>query len=706
MWPVAYLLIRACIGWLQFMERSNRAFVNSTLVLAAAGAAHCCLIVYALFLTVHNRAMRYDGYHEGYVDHLPPLVAWSETLAVASFWVWLLAGLATAAVRVVDVDSENLPSGVEDTKISAVNKIMGSPVLRRALGLAQSLSCAVLFIDVLLLCITMAMMEGGISTCEFCTFLIAVVFAIPHAALALGHLHPSVNKSLEAMFPQGMIESAAAEAAAMAPQLCVVLGVADAPGHAYFWQKLVYSCTAVAIVAAVIVSALSPGKNTGAALPPEASQSFSCIWVSVSAAICIILSYPDMNQWSTWVGTALVCGFGMFGYPLWKDEALDWLEPIFTVRSDSYKRLPNHQRQMVRSASWIMGVLCAITGLWDIILHPPTAQTLNIHNDALSAVVSHNLILRWKPSAAVHDANDTLAVIASAMNIPVDHLEVEAEMPEHRLLIFHAMPGKLKEVTLSDLRLNWSQLAHDPKSRSKLAGIVDTSFPALISARTCNTVNRRDKGETVEDDSDKKGSLKTEDAREAYKAACKWWSESIQKYNEAFSKEVSEIRIKKTKFLAQWQAGTNPTEPDLQLSLANLMNRSSETVRIEKTLAAERIAIFETADGLPKSKMELGQAWILSLADTTEVKAKFAENNLDHGFPRFIQLNQCVKWLAQEEPAAKENEDEETKLKRERSRAMHAACKWWVDQLPAQETQLPAEGTQAAETSGEKKTTV
>merc|ERR1719461_1294419 len=135
------------------------------------------------------------------------------------------------------------------------------------------------------------MMEGGISVCELCTFLIAVMFAIPHALLALGHLHPGINKSLQALLPHGMIESAASEAAAMAPQLCVILGVADAPGHAFFWQKAIYLSTAVTFIAAVIASALSPGKNSGAALPPEASQSFACAWVSVSAAVCIILSY-------------------------------------------------------------------------------------------------------------------------------------------------------------------------------------------------------------------------------------------------------------------------------------------------------------------------------------------------------------------------------------------------------------------------------
>ena len=31
---------------------------------------------------------------------------------------------------------------------------------------------------------------------------------------------------------------------------------------------------------------------------------------------------------------------------------LDWLEPIFVIRSDSHKRMPNQQRQLLRAISW------------------------------------------------------------------------------------------------------------------------------------------------------------------------------------------------------------------------------------------------------------------------------------------------------------------------------------------------------------------
>jgi hypothetical protein len=373
----------------------------------------------------------------------------------------------------------------------------------------------------------MAMMEGGISACEFCTFLIAVTFATPHAAIALGHLHPGTNELLQGIFPHGTIESAASEAAAMAPQLCVILGVADAPGHAYFWQKVIYLSTSAAFIAAVIASALSPGKIAGAALPPEASQSFACLWVSISAAISIILSYPSMNQWFTWIGAALVCGFGIFGYPLWKDEVLDWLEPIFVIRSDTHKRRPDQQRQVVRSVSWALGVLCAVTGLWDIILHPPVAQSAEF------------------------------------------------------------------------------------------------------------------------------------------------------------------------KLLAQWQAGATPTEADLQLSLANLLNRSSDTLKIETTFADERFAMFAPVDNEPTSKLGLAQAWLGITMDTTG-KANMTEKNLEPGFPGIVLLPDCQRLLAEPEEetvAAKER----YKLTREQKRAIRVACKWWTDRIPAEE-EKPA--TEALATGG------
>ena len=39
-------------------------------------------------------------------------MALTETLAVSSLWVWLIAGFTTAAVRMLDEDADGLPLGL------------------------------------------------------------------------------------------------------------------------------------------------------------------------------------------------------------------------------------------------------------------------------------------------------------------------------------------------------------------------------------------------------------------------------------------------------------------------------------------------------------------------------------------------------------------------------------------------------------------
>ena len=53
----------------------------------------------------------FSGYHQGSSEQLPQAVALTETLAVSSLWVWLIAGFTTAAVRMLDEDADGLPLG-------------------------------------------------------------------------------------------------------------------------------------------------------------------------------------------------------------------------------------------------------------------------------------------------------------------------------------------------------------------------------------------------------------------------------------------------------------------------------------------------------------------------------------------------------------------------------------------------------------------
>ena len=48
-----------------------------------------------------------------------------------------------------------------------------------------------------------------------------------------------------------------------------------APGHAYWWQNIVYSVSSMAFIAAVVASARSPAKVSNVALPPEKGETLA-----------------------------------------------------------------------------------------------------------------------------------------------------------------------------------------------------------------------------------------------------------------------------------------------------------------------------------------------------------------------------------------------------------------------------------------------
>ncbi|CAJ1415147.1 unnamed protein product [Effrenium voratum] len=371
MQPLVYLAVRGWLGWIQFVERSRRAFLNSSLVLVAAGAVHCWAVVYSLFVAVHTRAMRYGGYHAGSNEQLPSSVALTETLAVSSLWVWLIAGFTTAAVRMLDEDADGLPLGTDDLKWGPILRFIRSPFLHSALGHAHSVSCAGLFVSIIFLCATMAAMKGGITVCESCLAIVAIGFAVPHMVLAGRRLSESIDQALSTILPDDSFEAAAAEAASLGPQLCVLLSLADAPGHAYWWQNIVYTAASMAFVAAVVASGRSPAKMSNVALPPEKAESFVCLGLDATTSLAIVMSYPQLNTWYLRIGVVAVIACAVAAqYSPVRDIYLDWLEPIFVIRSDSYKRVPNFHRQALRAMSWGAAGLCAVVALWDIALHP------------------------------------------------------------------------------------------------------------------------------------------------------------------------------------------------------------------------------------------------------------------------------------------------------------------------------------------------
>mmetsp|Transcript_44467 Transcript_44467/g.102773 ORF Transcript_44467/g.102773 Transcript_44467/m.102773 type:complete len:530 (-) Transcript_44467:153-1742(-) len=515
MQPLAYLAVRGLLAWVQFVQRSERAFVNNPLVLVAGGAVHCWAVVYSLFVAVHTRAMRYDGYHEGYIEHLPRSVAWTETLAMASLWVWLLAGFTTAAVRILDDDSGNLPMGMEDVKGGQITKIIRSPLFHSTLGHAHSISCVGLFLSIVMLSITMTSMKGGITACELCLVIISVGFALPHAVLAARRLSEGAERVLADLLPPEAAEAASAEAAALGPQLCIILALADAPGHAYFWQNAVYTVTSVAFLVGIAACARVPPKSTGAALPPEPHESIVCLALDGGAVVAIVLSYPHLNTWLLWLSTIAVFGLAAFAKaPSLREVYEDWLEPVFVVRSDTHKRRLSPQRQFLRRNSWVLCLVCTATALWDIIWHP-VAQGA-VATPFTNNVLPGPLMLRWQASSSPA-SQELLSAAAAALGLDASSLQVEKTFPEHRLLLFkYTGPEDAQEAPVS---MHWQAAMLAPKG--ELADLVDSSFPAAFNITMCSQVAKAASGDVGNDT----GLSTKGEGRAAYAAACDWWKE-------------------------------------------------------------------------------------------------------------------------------------------------------------------------------------
>eukprot|EP00434_Breviolum_minutum_P039605 symbB.v1.2.035174.t1/scaffold4679.1/size42772/2 len=289
MQPLAYFAVRSLLGWLQWVEKAEHAFISNPLLLVAAGAAHCWAVVYALFIAIHTRAMRYEGYHEGYTEHLPFWVSWTENLAVASMGIWWAAGFSTAAIRIIDDDARGLPMDGGDVQVNKFIRILRSERLHDGLALAHTLSCIGLFISIILLCVAMGLMKGSVTACELCLCFVALGFAAPHALVAARRLDLSPPKKTEdAPVASAAAEAAAQEAASLGPQLCVILALADSPGHAYLWQNFVYFVAAIAYVAAIAASGRSPPKVGNAALPPQTGEFVTCLVLDVVASVALV----------------------------------------------------------------------------------------------------------------------------------------------------------------------------------------------------------------------------------------------------------------------------------------------------------------------------------------------------------------------------------------------------------------------------------
>lgn len=554
MQPLAYFAVRSLLGWLQWFERREHAFISNPLLLVATGAAHCWAVVYALFIAIHTRAMRYDGYHEGYTEHLPFWVNWTETLAVGSMGVWWAAGFSTAAIRIIDDDARGLPMGEGDVQVNKFFQLLRSQKLHDLLALAHTLSCIGLFASIVLLCIAMGLMKGGVTACELCLCFVAVGFAIPHAVVACRRLDFTNPKKAEdgVVAPSEAAEAAAQEAAALGPQLCVILALADSPGHAYLWQNFVYFVSAIAFVAAIAACGRSPPKVGNAALPPETGEFLTCLLLDVAASIALVICFPHLNTWHLWALTALLIAlFVAVVFEGWRDLLIDLLDPLFVVRSDTDKALPGKQRETLRRGAWVCCLACGAVAIWDIMLHPvqeglfEMPDGLNgMMDDGLADLWDQNsmMLFRWKPGEG---RGETGLLWAAAESLGIDPLSLkkQALFEEHRLLLFKydgtSEAGKLA------IHEKWKANLISPKA--DLEKMVDSDFPAVLNVTLClhahASADRAHKADAEKADADSSASTPPPlpedfvqivgpavDAHDAYLAGCEWWTHTLDSF--------------------------------------------------------------------------------------------------------------------------------------------------------------------------------
>lgn len=559
MQPLAYFAVRSLLGWLQWVEKAEHAFISNPLLLVAAGTAHCWAVVYALFIAIHTRAMRFEGYHEGYTEHLPFWVSWTENLAVASMGIWWAAGFSTAAIRIIDDDARGLPMDGGDVQVNKFIRILRSERLHDGLALAHTLSCIGLFISIILLCIAMGLMKGSVTACELCLCFVALGFAAPHALVAARRLDfPPPKKTEDAPVASAAAEAAAQEAASVGPQLCVILALADSPGHAYLWQNFVYFVAAIAYVAAVAACGRSPPKVGNAALPPQTGEFVTCLVLDVVASIALVVCFPHLNTWHLWALTAVLAGlFAATWFEGWRDLMIDLLDPLFVVRSDTDKALPGKQRETLRRCSWVCCIVCGAVAMWDIMLHPVQEGLFELPSDIMQGLddgladlwdQNTMLLLRWKPGEG-RDETALLWAAAESLGTEALSLKKQALFEEHRLLLFKYEAPKDGQRPATPIHTKWKTSASSPQG--DLAKIIDTSFPAVLNVTLCLHVHAHTELAKVGQSGEKGSSEEAEsttppshplpeefseivgpstDAREAYFAGCKWWTDTLDSF--------------------------------------------------------------------------------------------------------------------------------------------------------------------------------
>jgi len=239
----------------------------------------------------------------------------------------------------------------------------------------------------------------------------------------------------------------------------------------------------------------------------------------------------------------------------WRELMIDLLDPLFVVRSDADKALPGKQRETLRRCSWACCLVCGAVAMWDIMLHPVEeglfelpSDMLHGLDDGLSELWDPNtmLLFRWKPGEG---RDETALLFAAAETLGTEPLSLkkQALFEEQRLLLFKHEAGKDRSTT-PPIHTKWKTSVASPQG--ELAKIVDSSFPAVLNVTLClhvhahtevAKVQARKSGEEAEEPKETPSPYPlpaefleivgpSADAREAYFAGCKWWTDTLDSF--------------------------------------------------------------------------------------------------------------------------------------------------------------------------------
>lgn len=508
MQPLVYLSARLVLSYLQLLERHDRAFITSSAATLATGGGHCWAIVYSLMIAVLMQVVRVKGVHDP--EAVPWLVSGAERLSSTCMLVWTLAGTCAAYIRIVQVDEhmQGLPvyGGPDGCPCPELLKVLQSRNLRTAISLIYRLSGVVLFCSVLLLgaCVLLAVSP---APCDVCLATVAVAFALPHVAVALRRPFLDAARGGTAKRhgdPLGAsLLAASTEAAAVAPQLCVILATADIYGQKSYRQHALYVVTTAGFLLNLGVSAWLPSHGEGMAVAPPAYALAVGMVLNAAASGMLVAVFPVLRDWLFWVLVFFsLAGVAALSFRDIREPCVEMMEPIMPFQSAPDKIVASGLREASRAASRLLALLSAISALTNAL--PDRPDPYRPQNFVASQHTSYDytemdygwdmpwLLLRWRSQTddpgAQPDAEHLLDAAARAMGFHRQDVTMELFEESHRVLCFRfAAPIAVNESAGRQQRWH-DALAGSRGGSGDLAHLVqlaDFHFPAQLNATVC-----------------------------------------------------------------------------------------------------------------------------------------------------------------------------------------------------------------------------